>query len=50
VRHVRAILGHKKLETTALYSRVVIEDLRQIVAHAHPRDRAWRKTRQYNKA
>lgn len=48
VRHVQAILGHKKLETTALYTRVVIEDLRQVVAHAHPRERAWPSTRRYN--
>jgi integrase/recombinase XerD len=41
VRHVQAILGHKKLETTALYTRVVIEDLHQVVAAAHPRERAW---------
>ena len=39
VRHVQAILGHKKLETTGLYTRVVIEDLRQVVARAHPRER-----------
>lgn len=39
VRHVQAILGHKKLDTTALYTRVVIQDLRQVLAHAHPRER-----------
>jgi integrase/recombinase XerD len=39
VRHVQAILGHKKLETTALYTRVVVEDLREVLAHAHPRER-----------
>jgi integrase/recombinase XerD len=49
VRHVQAILGHKKLVTTGLYTRVVIEDLRQIVAHAHPRERAWQSTRRYNR-
>jgi integrase/recombinase XerD len=45
VRHVQAILGHKKLDTTALYTRVVIEDLRQVLAHAHPRERGWMKRR-----
>jgi len=49
VRHVQAILGHKKLETTGLYTRVVIEDLRQAVAAAHPRERAWQSTRRYNR-
>ena len=50
VRHVQAILGHKKLVTTALYTRVVIEDLRQVVAAAHPRERPWlREARRYNR-
>ena len=50
VRHVQAILGHKKLVTTGLYTRVVIEDLRQVVAAAHPRERTWpHKTRRYNR-
>jgi integrase/recombinase XerD len=39
VRHVQAILGHKKLETTALYTRVVVEDLREVLARAHPREK-----------
>ena len=39
VRHVQAILGHKKLETTALYTRVVIEDLREVLKNAHPREK-----------
>jgi integrase/recombinase XerD len=42
VRHVQAILGHKKLETTGLYTRVVIEDLREVFVRSHPRDRARR--------
>jgi len=40
VRHVQAILGHKKLETTGLYTRVVVEDLRQVFVRSHPRERA----------
>ena len=42
VRHVQAILGHKKLETTGLYTRVVVEDLREVFVRSHPRDRARR--------
>jgi integrase/recombinase XerD len=50
VRHAQAILGHKKLETTALYTRVVIEDLRQVVSRGHPRERARRGPRgRYNR-
>ena len=45
VRHVQAILGHKKLETTALYTRVVVEDLREVLEHAHPRERRRRSGR-----
>jgi integrase/recombinase XerD len=44
VRHVQALLGHKKLETTAIYTRVVVEDLRQVLERAHPREEGSRKT------
>ena len=39
VRHVRLLLGHKKLQTTGLYARVVVEDLRQVLARSQPRER-----------
>ena len=39
------ILGHKKLVTTGLYTRVVIDGLRQAVARARPRDKARRVRR-----
>jgi integrase/recombinase XerD len=39
VRYVQAILGHKRLQTTGLYTRVVVEDLRQVLARSHPRER-----------
>jgi site-specific recombinase XerD len=45
VRHVQAILGHKKLETTGLYTLVVVEDLRKVLEHAHPRERGKRPAR-----
>ena len=43
VRHVQALLGHKKLETTALYTRVVVEDLREVLERSHPREERFRK-------
>jgi integrase/recombinase XerD len=38
IRHVQELLGHKRLMTTALYTRVAIADLRAVVARSHPRE------------
>ena len=37
LRHVQALLGHRRLTTTALYTRVAITDLRAVIARCHPR-------------
>jgi site-specific recombinase XerD len=39
VRHIQQLLGHRSLETTALYTRVEVKDLREFLARAHPRER-----------
>jgi integrase/recombinase XerD len=37
IRHVQALLGHRFLDTTARYARVVVEDLRKVLRKSHPR-------------
>lgn len=39
VRHVQELLGHKSLQSSQLYTRVGVEDLRAMLARAHPRER-----------
>jgi len=39
LRHVQALLGHRCLTTTAIYTRVAITDLRSVIRNCHPRDR-----------
>lgn len=45
LRHVQALLGHRRLTTTALYTRVAITDLRLVIQHCHPREGARRHRR-----
>jgi integrase/recombinase XerD len=42
VRHIQELLGHKRLETTAVYTRVDTRALRDALARAHPRERGRR--------
>lgn len=39
IRHVQELLGHQSIQTTALYTRVQLEDLRRMLSRAHPRER-----------
>lgn len=45
VRHLQELLGHRFLESTAIYARVAVKDLRAVLSRAHPRDRAGRLRR-----
>ncbi|UXK12774.1 site-specific tyrosine recombinase XerC [Erwinia pyrifoliae] len=38
-RHIQAILGHEKLETTQIYTRVAIGHLQKVHAHTHPAEK-----------
>jgi integrase/recombinase XerD len=40
IRHVQVLLGHKNLDTTAIYTRVAVKDLRAVLERAHPRNEA----------
>jgi len=39
VRHVQELLGHKHIQTTALYTRVDVTDLKAMLKRSHPRER-----------
>jgi integrase/recombinase XerD len=38
VRHVQKLLGHAELDTTAIYTRVAVKDLPEVVRKRHPRE------------
>ena len=42
VREIQQLLGHRALETTALYTKVDVTNLREVLARAHPRERRRR--------
>jgi integrase/recombinase XerD len=45
IRHVQQLLGHKCLRTTAVYTHLVMADLREVLARRHPRHQALERQR-----
>lgn len=39
IRHIQEILGHYSLETTQIYTRVEVSDLKKVHARCHPREK-----------
>ena len=40
IRQVQAMLGHEKISTTQIYTRVLTDDLKNLLAEYHPREAA----------
>lgn len=38
LRHIQALLGHKSLATTQLYTKLEISDLQEVIRRCHPRE------------
>jgi integrase/recombinase XerD len=43
VRHVQKLLGHASLQSTTIYTRVAVADLRRVLTKRHPRERQRRR-------
>lgn len=39
IRHVQALLGHASLDSTQIYTRVAIRDLKRVIKKHHPREK-----------
>ncbi|EFO3535021.1 recombinase XerD, partial [Escherichia coli] len=44
-RHIQAILGHEKLETTQIYTKVAIKPLQKVHARTHPAEKRRKEKR-----
>lgn len=42
LRHIQRLLGHKSLESTQIYLRVDVSDLKQVLKRCHPREQRHR--------
>ncbi len=43
IREVQAFLGHRKISSTQIYTRIITEDLKELVTTYHPREAAFCK-------
>lgn len=41
IRYIQQLLGHEKLETTAIYTHVRIDQLQAVHTRSHPAERGW---------
>jgi integrase/recombinase XerD len=41
IRYIQKFLGHASLETTAIYTEMSVESLRQVLAACHPAEKRW---------
>lgn len=41
IRYIQRLLGHASLETTAIYTQMNVESLRQVFAACHPIEKRW---------
>ena len=43
IRYIQKLLGHASLETTAIYTEMSVEALRQVCKACHPAERRWKE-------
>lgn len=43
IRYIQKLLGHASLETTAIYTEMNVESLRQVFAACHPAEKRWQE-------
>ncbi len=45
IRHIQKLLGHRRLSSTEVYTRVELTDLHEVLARCHPREKAKVKSK-----
>jgi integrase/recombinase XerD len=43
IRFIEILLGHPSLETTAIYTEMNVESLRQVFSECHPAEKRWKE-------